>query len=268
MNVELIYDADCPNVAAARSLLIKAFTRTGVSARWREWERAAPESPEHARAYGSPTILVDGRDVAGTAPVAGAGACRVYAGVDGTLSRTPPLEAVCAALLAASSSKPARTRWQAIVASFPAVGVALMPKLACPRCFPAYAALLSAVGLEFVDYTPYLLPLTVAFLAVALGVLAFQARRAGRIAALALGALAASVVLIGKFHLDSEWVTTGGVILLVLAVILGSRATSAATASCPACVSGGSIEQVKTHWGDHHDRHTQDRGIQRRMRSM
>ena len=39
MRVELIYDADCPNVPATRSLLIQAFTKTGVSARWREWER-------------------------------------------------------------------------------------------------------------------------------------------------------------------------------------------------------------------------------------
>lgn len=110
MNVELIYDADCPNVAAARSLLIKAFTRTGVSARWREWERSTADSPAYAQAYGSPTILVDGQDVAGTAPVAGAGACRVYADSNGALSRTPSLEIICTALLAASSTKPARTR--------------------------------------------------------------------------------------------------------------------------------------------------------------
>jgi len=46
--VELIYDADCPNVAAARCLLIQAFARTGVSARWCEWERGAPESSNAA----------------------------------------------------------------------------------------------------------------------------------------------------------------------------------------------------------------------------
>jgi hypothetical protein len=32
MNMELIYDTDCPNVAQTRSVLIKAFARTGVSA--------------------------------------------------------------------------------------------------------------------------------------------------------------------------------------------------------------------------------------------
>ena len=100
--VELIYDADCPNVAEARSLLIKAFTQTGVSARWREWERSAKDSPDYASQYGSPTILVDGNDVAGAVPIAGAGACRVYAEGEGKLSRTLPLELVCSALFNAS----------------------------------------------------------------------------------------------------------------------------------------------------------------------
>ena len=175
--VELIYDADCPNVAQARSLLIKAFTQTGVSARWREWERSAPGSPEYARRYGSPTILVNEKDVGGGAPGAGNAACRIYSDGDGKLSRIPPLDAVCSALMSASPSKPAKTLWQAVIASLPAVGAASLPKLTCPLCFPAYAAVLSALGLEFVDYTPYLLPLTGAFLIVALAVLAMQFRR-------------------------------------------------------------------------------------------
>ncbi|OGA25987.1 MAG: hypothetical protein A3I02_11125 [Betaproteobacteria bacterium RIFCSPLOWO2_02_FULL_67_26] len=245
MNVELIYDADCPNVAPARSLLIKAFTQTGVSARWREWERSAPDSPDYTRQYGSPTILVDGKDVTGAAPVAGAGACRVYADGEGKLSRTPPLDAVCTALLSAPPDKPPATRWQALAASFPAVGAALLPKLTCPLCFPAYAAILSAIGLEFIDYTPVLLPLTAAFLAVALIVLALQSRRTGRFDSLILGVAAGTLVLAGKFHAESDWITNGGIVLLVTAVFLGSRTKSASMASCPACVAGGSEQQVQ-----------------------
>jgi multidrug transporter EmrE-like cation transporter len=243
--VELIYDADCPNVAAARSLLIKAFARTGVSARWREWERSAPDRPDYASRYGSPTLLVDGKDVAGAAPVAGAGACRVYADGEGKLSRTPPLESVCSALLSVSSGDPARTRWQAIVASSPAVGVALLPKLTCPLCFPAYAAVLGALGLEFVDYTPYLLPLTAAFLVVTVGVLALQTQRTGIVYPLLLGIAASALVLIGKFHFESEWLTVGGIVLLVASVFFGNRAKSDSTASCPACAAGGSEKQVQ-----------------------
>lgn len=245
MNVELIYDADCPNVARARSLLIRAFTWTGVSARWREWERGSPDSPEYARRYGSPTILIDGQDVAGAAPVAGVGACRVYADGEGKLSRTPPLDAVCSALLRASPGRPARTRWQAVIASLPAVGTAFLPKLTCPLCFPAYAAILSAVGLEFMDYTPYLLPLTAMFLVLALAVLARQSQRNGNFDSLILGIAAAVLVLAGKFHADSDWITTGGIVLLVAAVVLGGRMKPTTPASCPACAPGGSEQQVQ-----------------------
>jgi multidrug transporter EmrE-like cation transporter len=243
--VELIYDADCPNVAQARSLLIKAFTQTGVSARWREWERGASDSPDYANRYGSPTILVDGKDVAGAAPVAGAGACRVYADGEGKLSRTPPLDAVCSALLNAFPGKPARTRWQTAAASFPAVGVALLPKLTCPLCFPAYAAILGALGLEFIDYTPYLLPLTAAFLVVTVGVMALQTQRTGVVYPLLLGIAASALVLIGKFHFESEWLTVGSIVLLVASVFFGSRAKSDSTVSCPACVTGGNEKQVQ-----------------------
>lgn len=244
ISVELIYDSDCPNVAAARSLLIKAFTQTGVSARWREWERSAPDSPEYARRYGSPTILVNERDVGGGAPGTGNAACRIYSDSDGKLSCTPPLESVCRALMSASTGKSARTRWQAVIASLPALGAASLPKLTCPLCFPAYAAVLSALGLKFVDYTPYLLPLTAAFLVVALAVLAVQARRTGKVHPLLLGVAASALVLIGKFQLDSEWLTISGIGLLVIAVFFGSRTKSISVASCSACAPGEGEQRV------------------------
>src|SRR5262245_11422434 len=59
----------------------------------------------------------------------------------------------------------------------PGVGVALLPKLVCPLCWPAYAGLLSSLGLGFLVSTVYLLPLTAAFLALAVGSLAFRASR-------------------------------------------------------------------------------------------
>ena len=237
--VELIYDAGCPNVAAARSRLIKAFTRTGVSARWREWERGSPDCPERARHYGSPTVLVDGHDVADSAMLAGSAACRVYADGEGRLTGAPPLDAVCSALLKAVPQGPTSRRWQAMAATFPAVGVALLPKLTCPLCFPAYAAILGAVGVDFINYTPYLLPLTAIFLVIAIAMLARQSRRSGHYAALTLGIAAAVLVLTGKFHAESDWLANGGVVLLVAAVFLGSRAKPKSINSCPSCAPGG-----------------------------
>jgi hypothetical protein len=234
--VELIYDADCPNVLSARSRLIEAFTRTGISARWREWERSSPDAPDYARAYGSPTILVEGKDIAGVAPSAGVRACRVYSDARGNLSRTPSFEAISLALSDASRRKNvAAGHWKPLAASFPAVGTALLPKLTCPLCFPLYAVMLSALGIEFLDYTPYLFRLTAVFLAMAIAVLAFQMRRSGNLAPLILGITASLVVLFAKFYLESDWLTTGGIIMLVAAIFLSRRTKSTANSSCPTC---------------------------------
>ena len=72
--VELIYDADCPNVTAARRQLIRALAARGIVPRWQEWERRATSSPAHVRDFASPTILVNGRDDAQSAAIAGSGA--------------------------------------------------------------------------------------------------------------------------------------------------------------------------------------------------
>ena len=239
IRVELIYDADCPNVAAARSVLIKAFTMTGTSARWREWERSAPDAPEYAKGYGSPTILIDGQDVGGVNPQAVAASCRIYSSQDGVLSRTPTLEMLCSAL---AGHKPAngRGRFRTVVAAFPAFGVALLPKLTCPLCWPAYTAMLSALGLGFVDYTPYLLPATLAFLAFAVGALISQVRKTGRLLPLALGLISSAVVLLGKFAVDSIWITNAGIALLAGAIFLSARSRTTQPASCPACATAGS----------------------------
>ncbi|MBT3786716.1 hypothetical protein HOF92_17200, partial [bacterium] len=68
MKIELIYDSDCPNVEKARRQLKEALAQSGLEESWKEWDRSARESPEYTRRYGSPTILVEGRDVAGEEP--------------------------------------------------------------------------------------------------------------------------------------------------------------------------------------------------------
>jgi hypothetical protein len=58
------------------------------------------------------------------------------------------------------------------------------------------------------------------------------------------------MVLIGKFQLESEWLTMGGIVLLVTAVFLGSRTKSISVASCSACAPGGSEQQAQARQGD------------------
>ncbi len=95
--VELIYDRDCPNVEAARKSLTEGFAEAQLTAEWVEWERGSDASPPYARSFGSPTILVEGRDVAGTEPSGGADCCRLYRDA-GRLAGAPSPALVAAAL--------------------------------------------------------------------------------------------------------------------------------------------------------------------------
>ncbi len=98
--VELITDRDCPNVEEARTQLRRALAALDLPVEWQEWDRASPDAPPHALRYGSPTVLVNGRDVAGDGSEADANCCRVYIEADGGLRGTPSAETIKAALLA------------------------------------------------------------------------------------------------------------------------------------------------------------------------
>jgi hypothetical protein len=87
--IELIYDPDCPNTEPARGVLREACAQAGIVAGWQEWDRSDAASPAHAQQYGSPTILVDGVDVAGSDTESDAKACRVYRTADGRLAGVP-----------------------------------------------------------------------------------------------------------------------------------------------------------------------------------
>ena len=97
VKVELIYDPDCPNVELARSRLREAFSTQGLVPEWVEWDRSAADTPSHARQYGSPTVLVDGRDVSGDGRSADANCCRVYAG-EGGMEGAPSVRDISKAL--------------------------------------------------------------------------------------------------------------------------------------------------------------------------
>lgn len=99
-DIDLIYDADCPNAGQARIKLKQALEMAGLAARWREWIRTAPSTPQHLRRFGSPTILVDGRDVAGREGLDGSGACRIYPGEDLRRHGAPAVSMILTALRA------------------------------------------------------------------------------------------------------------------------------------------------------------------------
>lgn len=248
--VTLLYDRDCPNAGTARGNLLRAFAEAGTPARWDEVDLGADDTPAGWRGYGSPTVLVDGRDADGTCPDADAGrTCRTY--LDGVARHgAPPVGLLVAALramppsAASAPSPPPPTRAaqrsarQLLVAA-PGVAMALLPKVACPACWPAYAGLLSSMGLGFLMETRYLLPLTGLFVGLTLATLAWRAERRRGFGPVLLGALAAAVLLIGKFVYDLDAATWAGVSALVGASLWNAwprKAALAPTGSCPSCV--------------------------------
>lgn len=82
--VDVIYFRGCPHVDAARAHVARAFAMTGLPQSWEEHDLGSPGVPADLRRYGSPTILVDGRDVV-QAEQSDSISCRVY-GRDGVPS--------------------------------------------------------------------------------------------------------------------------------------------------------------------------------------
>lgn len=248
-NVELIYDADCPHAEAARGRLREALAGLGMPLHWAEWERSDPHSPPHGREYGSPTILVEGKDVA-DAPPFGGNCCRLYRQQGGGVEGAPSIESVTAALRdrgMVAAGGPSTSRFRGWPAVLPAIGLALLPKVVCPACWPAYAGTLSVIGLGFLAETAYLLPLTSLFLTVAVGALGFRARRRRGYGPFAAGIVAAVLVIVGKFVVESDLAMFGGVGLLVGASLWNTwpNRNGSRSGNREACCSAGQLYQIE-----------------------
>lgn len=74
--IELVYFEGCPNAERARDNLRAALEVVGAPTDWDEWDLALEATPERYRRHGSPTVLVEGRDVTGDGTGAVAMACR------------------------------------------------------------------------------------------------------------------------------------------------------------------------------------------------
>lgn len=99
--IELVYDRDCPNVDRARGAIREALGTLGVPPVWHEWDRQAEQTPEALRHFGSPTVLVNGRDIGcdeNGEPEPDANSCRVYVDETGCLCGAPSARLILAAI--------------------------------------------------------------------------------------------------------------------------------------------------------------------------
>src|SRR3954470_14856079 len=94
MKIQLLHFQGCPNVEAARTALRDALAAEMLDDPIEEIDVEDQAAPAWARGWGSPTILIEGNDVAGQQP-SGSSCCRLYA--DGA----PSVEAIRARIAAA-----------------------------------------------------------------------------------------------------------------------------------------------------------------------
>jgi len=123
--------------------------------------------------------------------------------------------------------------------------LAFLPRLLCPICWPAYAGLMSSMGLGFLLKTTWLLPLTMITLAFVMASLAFRARARRGYGPFMLGLIGSGALLGGYFVFPSGtaisvWGIDGGAALLVAASIWNGwprKRKNIETDECPSCSS-------------------------------
>ena len=111
-DIELLWWEGCPSTDKAQAELERAISEVGLSGLDVRRTEIASDKEARARGFvGSPTILVDGADVAPPDPDEPAGlACRVYARSDGRIAPTPDPDDVRQALRRAAFARKEKAR--------------------------------------------------------------------------------------------------------------------------------------------------------------
>jgi hypothetical protein len=107
--VELLWWDGCPSTPKARVELRAALDELGLEAQVRERQIETDEDAERHGFQGSPTILVDGQDVAPEPHEPVGLSCRVYRRRDGRIAPTPDPDDVREALARAAAREEVTT---------------------------------------------------------------------------------------------------------------------------------------------------------------
>lgn len=211
MRIQLLSFPGCPNSDAARETLRRALKQVGLPPRFDDIDVSAPGTPEALENWGSPTILIDGHDVAGEATPTGP-SCRLYECALAESRGIPPIDAIVRAL---SGGQRRRAHWLRSLAVLPGAALALLPAVSCPACFAAYIGVMSAAGLGFLVNERVLAPLILLFLAIGVAGVTWSTRSHRQPGPLVLTILGSVAVIIGRLIWRVPVVLYGGITLLV-----------------------------------------------------
>jgi copper chaperone CopZ len=218
VKVQLLHFEGCPNVEAARTALREALAAERIDVAIEEIDTEHPSAPAWSRGWGSPTILIDGADVAGQEQAAETSCCRLYA--DGA-----PSVSTIRARLAASRVRAAQSGRVAL----PVVGAVAAAVAASACCLvPAAVAVVGVSGAGFAtSFAPYRVHFLVAT-AAALAVAFWFAYRPQRDECGCAAPRSRKAARIGL------WITTVLTIGLAVYPILGSGRASAGSVEAEA----------------------------------
>lgn len=106
LQIEFLYDPDCPTHDEAMARLNEMLTECGIPAEITTVEVTTPEQATELRFLGSPTIRVNGADidVGSEARNDYSLTCRAYIRADGRISPLPPKELIRDALSRATDA--------------------------------------------------------------------------------------------------------------------------------------------------------------------
>ncbi|MFZ3066176.1 MAG: hypothetical protein WA277_12940 [Nitrospirota bacterium] len=131
MKVALLYFKGCPNISMARKNLNDAFAKAGVAPQCDEIDLNEPNTPKELKGYGSPTILVDGKDVTGRAPGGESLSCRTYYNAKGEITGAPDVEIIVKVILESAkkgqSTQKSKTVLSIAIALFLIIASASIP---------------------------------------------------------------------------------------------------------------------------------------------
>jgi hypothetical protein len=242
MRVELVYFEGCPNITSTRALLIEALVKLGLPVKWNEWNRNDLDCSTEYINYGSPTVLIDGIDIVPLKQEEQGDCCRIYLNEDNKSSNgTPALSTIINAMenatnqLKSTKEHIIRPRWIAFFSAIPSVFIALLPKLTCPISWPAYTALLSSFGINFVNYTPYLPIIMITLLMISLVSIGYRAETRRGYRPLWLAIMGSIGIVLGKLIFDISTLFFISSILLITAAIWNawpSKNNSCQSKSC------------------------------------